>query len=74
MVKSNHYFEEKRKDQNQFWMMETINEQLKSNFYNHPEIIKLLETNKKAVQNDEISPFAAAMILLEKYNNGNQTQ
>lgn len=74
LVKGNHYFEEKRKDQNQFWMMETINEQLKSNFYNHPEIIKLLETNKKAVQNDEISPFAAAMILLEKYNNDIQTK
>jgi LAO/AO transport system kinase len=67
LVKSNHYFEEKRKEQNQFWMMETINEVLKSNFYNHPEIIKLLETNKKAVQNDEISPFAAAVILLNKY-------
>lgn len=67
LVKGNHYFEEKRKDQNQFWMMETINEQLKSNFYNHPEIKKLLEANKKAVQNDEISPFAAAMNLLEKY-------
>lgn len=69
LVKGNHYFEEKRQDQNQFWMMETINEQLKSNFYNHPEIIKLLEANKKAVQNDEISPFAAAMILLKKYFN-----
>lgn len=67
LVKSNHYFEEKRKDQNQFWMMETINEQLKSNFYNHPEIATLLEENKKAVQNDELSPFAAAMILLKKY-------
>jgi len=69
LVKGNHYFEEKRQDQNQFWMMETINEQLKSNFYNHPEIIKLLEENKKAVQKNEISPFAAAMILLDKYNN-----
>jgi len=67
LVKGNHYFEEKRKDQNQFWMMETINEQLKNNFYNHPEIIKQLETNKKAVQNNEISPFAAAMNLLENY-------
>ena len=67
LVKSNHYFEEKRQNQNQFWMMETINEQLKSNFYNHPEIIKQLEENKKAVQNDEISPFAAAMNLLKKY-------
>ncbi len=67
LVKGNHYFEEKRKDQNQFWMMETINEQLKSNFYNHPEIKKLLEANKKAVQDDEISPFAAAMLLLNTY-------
>ena len=47
--------------------METINEQLKLNFYNHPEIIKLLEENKKAVQNNERSPFAAAMNLLKKY-------
>ena len=67
LVKSNHYFEEKRKDQNQFWMMETINEQLKSNFYNHPEIILLLKENKKAVTNDELSPFAAAMMLLKIY-------
>jgi LAO/AO transport system kinase len=67
LVKTNHYFEEKRKDQNQYWMMETINEQLKNHFYHHPEIIALLKQNKKAVQNDELSPFAAAMILLEKY-------
>jgi len=71
LVKSNHYFEEKRQNQNQFWMMETINEQLKNHFYNHPNIIQLLEENKKAVQNNEISPFAAAMNLLERYfNNG----
>ena len=67
LTKGNNYFSEKRKEQNQYWMLETINEQLKSNFYNHPEIIKQLEENKKAVQNDEISPFAAAMILLKKY-------
>ena len=48
-------------------MMETINEQLKSNFYNHPENKKLLDSTKKAVQNDEISPFAAAQLVLEKY-------
>jgi LAO/AO transport system kinase len=67
LVKSNQYFEEKRKEQNQFWMMETINEQLKSNFYNHPNIIKQLEESKKAIQNDEISPFAAAFKLLSTY-------
>jgi LAO/AO transport system kinase len=69
LAKSNHYFEEKRQHQNQFWMMETINEQLKNHFYNHPNIMQLLEENKKAVQNNEISPFAAAVKLLEEYFN-----
>lgn len=67
MTKETGFFQEKRHEQNQFWMMETINEQLKSNFYNQPQIISLLEQNKKAVQNDEISPFAAASDLLKFY-------
>jgi LAO/AO transport system kinase len=67
LVKSNNYFEQKRKEQNQYWMLETINEQLKNNFYTHPEIIALLDQNKKAVANDELSPFAAAQLLLSKY-------
>ena len=67
VTQTNSYFFEKRKEQNQFWMLETINDQLKSNFFTNPEIHQLLESTKKAVQNDEISPFAAATILLEKY-------
>lgn len=67
ITKANNYFSEKRKEQNQYWLLETINEQLKTNFYNHPEIQKLLETMKKAVQNDEKSPFAAAQLLLNIY-------
>jgi LAO/AO transport system kinase len=67
LVKSNSYFEDRRNKQNQFWMMETINEQLKNHFYNQPEIIQILEQNKKAVQNDEISPFAAAQLVLDRY-------
>ena len=72
LVKENHYFENKRQEQNQYWMLETINEQLKNNFYNLPEIIELLETNKKAVSNNELSPFAAAMQLLDKYSECNK--
>lgn len=67
LTKGNNYFFEKRKEQNQYWMLETINEQLKTNFYNHPEIQKLLESTKKAVSADEISPFAAAQELLNVY-------
>lgn len=66
-TKSNAYFFEKRKEQNQYWMLETINEQLKSDFYNQIEIQEALDTTKKAVQNDEISPFAAAQQLLNLY-------
>ncbi len=67
LVKNNQYFEKKRQEQNQYWMLETINEQLKNNFYSHPGIIALLEENKQAVANNKISPFAAAQHLLEKY-------
>ena len=67
LTKVNNYFFEKRKEQNQYWMLETINEQLKTNFYNNPEIQASMNATKKAVQNDEISPFAAAQKLLETY-------
>jgi LAO/AO transport system kinase len=67
LVKANHYFEEKRQNQNQYWMMETINEQLKNHFYQHPEMTTLLAENKKAVLENKVSPFAAAMALLKKY-------
>jgi LAO/AO transport system kinase len=48
-------------------MLKSINEQLKADFYNDIEIQNLLDSNKKGVQNDEISPFAAAQLILEKY-------
>lgn len=67
LTKGNHSFLENRAAQNKYWLLETINDQLKSHFYNHPEIQNLLEESKKAVQKDEISPFAAAQNLLEKY-------
>lgn len=65
-TKSNGSFYEKRKEQNQFWMMQTIEAQWKSSFYSHAEIDKLLE-QKKTVAQDEISPFATAQILLNRY-------
>ena len=67
LVKSNGYFEDKRHEQNQYWMLETINERLTGHFYNDPKISAELLTMKKAVQNHELSPFAAAQLLLEKY-------
>ena len=67
LTNDNSYFNDKRVEQNEYWLLETINERLKLNFYNNVEIQALLESTKKAVQKDKISPFAAAQILLEKY-------
>lgn len=58
---------EKRAEQNQFWMMETIDELLKNHFYSNSEINSLVASHKKAVQNNEKSPFAAAQELFAKY-------
>jgi LAO/AO transport system kinase len=67
ITQKNNYFYENRAAQNQYWLLETINEQLKSNFYNNPTIQTALNKIKKAVQNDEISPFVAAQLILENY-------
>ena len=64
---ANGYFKIRRNEQNSYWLTETINEQLKSNFYNNNTIAGLLYASKKAVQNNEVSPFAAAKALLNSY-------
>jgi LAO/AO transport system kinase len=61
------YFQKRRSEQNQFWMLETIDEQLKNNFYNDPAVAELLKKHKNAVQNNELSPFTAAQDLLVRY-------
>lgn len=67
LTKGNGYFNDKRRDQNQYWMLETINSRLMENFYNNPKVSAILEQQKKAVQINEISPFAAAQLLLNSY-------
>ena len=67
LTNSNNYFVEKRKEQNQFWMIDTINNQLKSNFYSNAAIITQLEKKQIEVINGIISPFAAANDLLKEY-------
>ena len=63
-VKANKQFYMKRQQQNKFWLQQTINEHLKSRFYNNPEIKGELQQQMKAVENNETTPFAAAKYLL----------
>lgn len=66
-TRANGYFEHKRQEQAKYWMIETINEQLKDHFYRNPDIIKLLEEKEKRVLRSEQSSFTAAKDILDFY-------
>lgn len=66
-VKETGYFERKRNEQAKYWMFETINEELRHNFYRQPEIRALLEQKELRVLNNEQSSFTAAHDVLHRY-------
>ncbi|NDV79383.1 methylmalonyl Co-A mutase-associated GTPase MeaB [Dysgonomonas sp. 511] len=66
-VKENGYFEHRRNSQSRYWMYETINEKLKSNFYNNQHIQKELKICENQVLDAKISSFAAANKVLDIY-------
>ncbi|NDV45652.1 methylmalonyl Co-A mutase-associated GTPase MeaB [Paludibacter sp. 221] len=66
-VKENSYFDRKRNTQSKYWMYETINEQLKSNFYQNADVQKMLQEEEKRVLTNEESSFIAAKKLLDFY-------
>lgn len=66
-TKTNAYFYERRKRQARYWMYESINEQLKQNFYHNPEIKSSISTLEEQVLNEEKSSFIAARELLDAY-------
>lgn len=67
LVNKNNYFEVNRNEQAKYWMYETINDRLKSNFYNNTEIKSSLSSYEQDVLNSKISSFIAAHNLIEKY-------
>ena len=66
-TQKNGYFEHRRNEQSKYWMYETINGQLKSKFYNNPQIQAELKICESQVLNSQISSFAAAKKVLELY-------
>jgi len=64
---ANGYFQNKRTDQNKFWLMQTIENNLKDAFYNNSAIKKELKKQLELIANNEISPFEAAEVLLKLY-------
>lgn len=67
----NGHFNLKRVQQNTYWLLETINQQLLERFYNNTNIASKLEENIQKIENQTISPFEAANQLLNTYFNQN---
>lgn len=67
-VKANGYFQHRRNEQSKFWMYETINEQLRNDFFKNEQLQTAMAELESKVLNEEISSFVAAKNLLDLYN------
>ena len=66
-VRKNGYFEYRRAEQAKYWMYESINEQLRNNFYQNPTIADMLVAAEKGVLEGQRTSFVAAKQLLDSY-------
>ena len=64
-TKENNYLEQKRTEQNKYWLLQTIENTLRDNFYSNPEVIMSMPEIIMAIQAHKISPFAGAKQLLD---------
>jgi LAO/AO transport system kinase len=65
LVTKNKSFEKRRQEQNVFWLLQTIEEQLKDDFYNNPSVALELIKLTQEVKQGKMSPFDAAEKLLD---------
>lgn len=64
LTKENLFFEHKRKEQNKFWLMQTIEDRLKSDFFTNKKIKEALQQQLQLIEAHQTTPFAAAEYLL----------
>ena len=65
ITKENAYFNKKRNEQNKFWLLSTIEQQLKTNFYQNPKVKSALQEEIDNLENGKTTPFNAAKRLLD---------
>ena len=63
-TKKNDYFQHKRTEQNKFWLLQTIENTLKRDFYNNPKVKEELKKQLALIEANKTSPFEAAAYLL----------
>ena len=64
-AKENKFFYENRKRQNKYWLLQTINDKLQSDFFSNDKIKKELENQYSLLDQNKTTPFAAADVLLK---------
>ena len=64
-TKENKFFYENRKRQNKYWLLQTINDKLQSDFFSNDKIKKELEKQYNLLDQNKTTPFAAADVLLK---------
>lgn len=66
--KTSNFFNSKRQNQNKNWLLQTLDDQLKQQFYQDKKVATELEKLIDDVVNDRISPFRAAEKLLQTHH------
>ena len=66
-VKENGYFYRRRREQNRYWMYETIDQRLRNSFYHDPDMEQRLIAAENSIELGQQTSFMAAHRLLEEY-------
>jgi len=64
LTKANKVFEQKRQAQNKYWLLQTIEDRLKQDFFQKAQIKTALQEQLQLLENNATTPFAAAEYLL----------
>ncbi|HIT48901.1 MAG TPA: methylmalonyl Co-A mutase-associated GTPase MeaB [Candidatus Coprenecus stercoripullorum] len=67
LIISNGYYMQRRREQDRYWMYESIDNSLKEMFYENETVKKLIPEYEAAVLEGKIDSFSAASELLDKY-------
>ena len=64
-TKDSGYFVHKRAEQNKFWLIQTIESQLKTDFFSNPKIKAELKKQFTLIDENKTTPFEAAEVLMK---------
>ncbi len=71
LAKTKGYFDEKRSEQAQFWLRESIEQDLLRDFFSNEEIQKAFPDMKEKIKEGKLHTYTAAKQLLELYKKSN---